>query len=53
MNIQSLYNEATELYGRARSLLENPKGLSADDSAQYDRIMEQFDAKMADAKRLP
>lgn len=52
MNIQSLYNEATELYGRARSLLENPKGLSADDSAQYDRIMEQFDAKMADAKRL-
>ena len=52
MNIQSLYNEATELYGRARALLENPKGLSADDSAQYDRIMEQFDAKMAEAKRV-
>jgi HK97 family phage major capsid protein len=52
MNIQGLYNEATELYGRARALLENPKGLSADDSAQYDRIMEQFDARMADAKRL-
>lgn len=52
MNIQSLYNEATELYGRARALLENPNGLSADDSAQYDRIMEQFDARMADAKRL-
>ena len=50
---QRLYNEATELYGRARALLEaSPNGMSAEQSAQYDVIMEQFDARIAEAKRL-
>lgn len=50
---QRLYNEATELYGRARALLEaSPSGMSAEQSAQYDTIMEQFDGRIAEAKRL-
>ena len=52
MDTQRLYNEATELYGRARALLDNPKGLSADDSATYDKIMAEFDVKIANAQRI-
>jgi len=52
MDTQRLYNEATELYGRARALLDNPKGLSADDSATYDKIMAEFDVKISHAQRI-
>jgi len=52
MDTQRLYNEATELYGRARALLDNPKGLSAEDSATYDRIMAEFDVKVGNAQRI-
>jgi HK97 family phage major capsid protein len=52
MDTQRLYNEATELYGRARALLDNPKGLSAEDSATYDKIMAEFDVKIAHAQRI-
>jgi len=52
--IQAKYNEATELYGRARGILDEYEKteMPAEKVTEVDKLFEAFDAKIAEAKRL-
>lgn len=52
--IQALYNEATEIYGRMKALTDAFEGKEwpAEKSAEFDRLSDEFDAKIQAAERL-
>lgn len=52
--IQGLYNEATEIYGQMRVIIDTYEGKEwpAEKQEEFDRLSEAFDAKTAEAKRL-
>ncbi len=49
--IKKLYDEANSLYAQAKALMAKGE-LSAEDQAQVDRLLDQVEAKTAEAKRL-
>jgi HK97 family phage major capsid protein len=52
--IQNLYNEATEIYGQMRVILDTLDGKEWPQEKQneFDQLQDAFDAKTAEAKRL-
>lgn len=52
--IQEKYNQATEVYGRARAILDefDKKDMPAEKAAEVDTLFERFDHLTAEAKRL-
>lgn len=52
--IQAKYNEATEVYGRAKAILDeyDKKEMPAEKSTEVDTLFEQFDRLTGEAKRL-
>jgi HK97 family phage major capsid protein len=52
--IQELYNQATELYGQMRVILDTYDGKEwpAEKQAEFDQLSDAFDAKTAEAKRM-
>lgn len=52
--IQAKYNEATEVYGRAKAILDefDKKEMPAEKSTEVDTLFEQFDKLTGEAKRL-
>lgn len=53
--MQNAYNQATELYGQAKAILDgftDPKSqMPAEKQQEVDRLFEQYDAKIVEAKR--
>jgi HK97 family phage major capsid protein len=51
--VKRLYDEANQLYARAKSILDEFKGkdMPADKSNEVDTLLDQVDSKTADAKR--
>src|SRR6266496_491774 len=52
--IQGLYNEATEIYGQMRVIIDTYEGKEwpSEKQAEFDQLSEAFDSKTAEAKRL-